>query len=56
MIIAVGRDNGAGWGVDRETAQRHLEDAFGGEGPMFYIEVDDKYFVAPEVPTLKLGD
>lgn len=55
MIIAIGIDGLAGWGVTTEKAMEELDNV-GGGAPILYIEAHDKLFVAPEVPTLKLGE
>lgn len=55
MIIAIGRDGIGAYGVTTEKAMEELDD-MGGGLPILYIEAPDKLFVAPEVPTLKLGE
>ena len=55
MIIAVGSDGLAGYGVTTDKAIEEL-DHCGGGSPLFYIEVPDTYFVLPAVPTLKIGE
>lgn len=55
VIIAIGRDGVGAYGVTTEKATEEL-DNMGGGLPILYIEAPDKLFVAPEVPTLKLGE